>query len=71
MNWVQRRKREERGNTAPVAAGRSQWIEAVVDGGGGGLVVELPGGLILRISGRAEAGVAAELLRGPGYGRPC
>jgi transposase-like protein len=70
MNWVQRRKRD-RGNGAGVTSERGQWIEAVVEGGVGGVVAEVHGGLILRIGGRAEAGVAAELLRGLGYARTC
>lgn len=70
MNWVQRRKREQ-GNGASVTSERGQWIEAVVEGGAGGVVAEVPGGLILRIGGRAEASVAAEVLRGLGYARTC
>jgi hypothetical protein len=69
MNWVQRRRRERSENT--IAPGQSQWIEAVVEGSGGGLVVEVAGGMILRIGGRAEAGMAVEILRGLGYSRPC
>lgn len=70
MNWVQRRKREQRESGSPVT-GPAQWIEAVVEGGAGGVVVEVPGGLILRVSGRAEAGLAVEVLRGLGYARVC
>lgn len=70
MNWVQRRRREQ-SNDGGVTAERGQWIEAVVEGGGGGVVAEVPGGLILRIGGRAEAGVAAEVLRGLGFARTC
>lgn len=71
MNWVQRRRREQ-GSTDRRESSGSRWIEAVVEAGGTGCVVaEVPGGLVLRINGRAEAGVAAELLRSLGYGRPC
>lgn len=70
MNWVQRRRREQGGGVG-VTAARKQWIEAVVEGGVGGLVAEVPGGLILRIGGRTEAGAAAEVLRGLGYARTC
>lgn len=69
MNWVQRRKRERQGEDPSV--GRGQWIEAVVEGGQGGLVVEVPGGVILRVAGRAEASVAVEVLRAMGYCRSC
>jgi hypothetical protein len=70
MNWVQRRrrKREEEPAGDP---GSPRWIEAVVEGGSGGLAIEVAGGLSLRISTRVDAGLAAELLRGLGYGRPC
>lgn len=71
MNWVQRRRREQGGSDRS-ASSDSRWIEAVVENGGaGGVVAEVPGGLVLRINGRAEAGVAAEVLRSLGYGRPC
>jgi hypothetical protein len=71
MNWVQRRRREQ-GSVGRSSSNGSRWIEAVVeDGGAGGVVAEVPGGLVLRISGRADASVAAELLRSLGYGRPC
>jgi hypothetical protein len=71
MNWVQRRRREQREPAIPALAGRSQWIEAVVEGGDSALVVEISGGVIMRISGRAEAGLAVEVLRALGYSRPC
>ena len=71
MNWVQRRRREQ-GSANRDAPGDSRWIEAVVeDGGPAGVVAEVPCGLVLRINGRADATVAAELLRSLGYGRPC
>jgi transposase-like protein len=71
MNWVQRRRREQ-GSVGRSSSNGSRWIEAVVeDGGAGGVVAEVPGGLVLRINGRADASVAAELLRSLGYGRPC
>lgn len=70
MSWVQRRRREGGGNIA-VAGSEPRWIEAVVEGGGGALVVELPGGASLRLGGRPEVALAAELLRGLGYGRSC
>ena len=71
MNWVQRRRRERGGAVGGSCEG-SRWIEAVVeDGGACGVVAEVAGGLILRVNGRADASVAAELLRSLGYGRPC
>ena len=74
MNWVQARRRErcrmmENGR---VAAGSSPWIEAVVEGGdSGGLEVELCGEVRIRIGDRGRVGLAVEVLRGLGYGRPC
>jgi hypothetical protein len=72
MNWVQRRRREQ-GGQDQVASGDARWIEAVVEqeAGTGCVMAEVPGGLILRIMGRAQAAVAAEVLRGLGFGRPC
>ena len=70
MNWVQRRRREKEGEPADTV-GAPRWIEAVVEGGSGGLAVEVAGDLILRIGTKVDAGLAAELLRGLGYGRPC
>jgi hypothetical protein len=70
MNWVQRRKREQESGAGP-ASERGQWIEAVVDEGAGGVVAEVPSGLVLRINSRAAAGVAAEVLRSLGCSRPC
>lgn len=69
MNWVQRRRRERRDGNPKV--GREQWVEAVVEGGDSALVVEISGGVIMRLSGRAGAGLAVEVLSALGYGRPC
>lgn len=69
MNWVQRRKRERQEEGS--GEGGTQWIEAVVEDDDGNLVVEVPGGVVLRIGKRGQAGVAAEILRVLGYGRPC
>ena len=72
MNWVQRRRREQAGPVQKTSSS-SSWIEAVVeqDAETGGVVAEVPGGLVLKINGRAQAAAAVEVLRGLGYGRPC
>ena len=72
MNWVQRRRRERMQDPGSVAAaGPGQWIEAVVQDGRLGLVVEISGGVVMRIGSRADSEVAAELLRKLGYARAC
>jgi hypothetical protein len=70
MNWVQRRRRERQDGESK--AGREQWIEAVVGGGGSGLVVEVHGGVIMRVAaggpmrarrgGLARAGLRSAML---------
>lgn len=69
MNWVGRRKRERR-EKEPAGEG-TRWIEALVEGAGAGVVVEIPGGLILKIGSAADVELAARVLRALGYGRPC
>lgn len=69
MNWVQRRRRERADGDPQV--GREQWIEAVVEGNDTGVVVEAPGGVIMRVARLADAGLAGEILRALGYGRSC
>lgn len=80
MSWAQRRKGERKNPTGAatdrVKAERPglqtrQWIEAVVEDGGGNFTVEAGGGLMLKIGNEAEARMAAVILRGLGYGRPC
>lgn len=72
MNWVQRRRRERGASGSPqrVAA---QWIEAVVDSPAQGeaLIVELPHGVVLRVSGRVQALLASEVLVAMGFGKRC
>lgn len=73
MNWVQRRRRERKDEAAKGGQG-PQWIEALVEGnscGGTGLVIEVPGGVLVRVADRVQAGVAVEVLRGLGYNRSC
>jgi transposase-like protein len=70
MSWVQRRRRERGGEVAGPGP-EPRWIEAVMEGGNGALAVELAGGVILRLADRTEVTLAAELLRGLGYGRAC
>jgi|GEM_PF-655014 transposase len=80
MSWVQRRKveRPDSIGTAtdgvkPERAGfqTRQWIEAVVQDVRTSFVVEVAGGLALNIGSENEAKLAAVVLRGLGYGRPC
>ena len=68
MNWVQKRRRDRNEEAEPA---RQQWIEAVVEDVQTGLRLEIHGGLVLRVSNQAEAGVAATILRNLGYGRSC
>lgn len=80
MSWAQRRKGER---IAVVGAATDrvkperpgfqarQWIEAVVEEVGTNFVVEVAGGLALKIGNEGEARLAAVVLRGLGYGRPC
>ena len=71
MYWVQRRRRESQGSSAPA---EPRWLEAVLEPHeniGEGLVVEVPGGLRLIVKESAQARVAGELLRVLGFGQPC
>ena len=71
MYWVGRRRRERR--EAGQDGSRPQWLEAVMESegsAGGGLVVEVAGGLRL-IVGEGQVKMAGELLRVLGFGLPC
>lgn len=74
--WVQKRKRAPSKKTAPAkqaVAGR--WLEAVIGGseppesGKSGLVLELPGGIRMRVEDERQAVLAAAVLRQIGAGR--
>src|SRR5687768_11724989 len=64
--WIARRKRARAGDGSRAGEGAVRWLEAVVGGGSGdgaALVMHLPGGAHLEISGRRQAMLAAEVLR--------
>lgn len=84
-SWVQQRRRGRRGSAAmanpapPKAAAALRWVEATIQTNateqmGPPLVVELPCGARLQIGDRAQAILAAELLRAwaePRAAAPC
>ena len=61
-SWVQKRRRQRAGvqGGGPAAL---QWVEATAGLAGGVLCVQLPGGARMEIAGRAQAALAAELVR--------
>lgn len=84
-SWVQQRRRGRRGSVAvtdqaqPKTAAALRWVEATVETNateraGAPLVIELPCGARLQIHDRAQAILAAELLRAwvePKAAAPC
>lgn len=80
MYWLSERRRSvSRADAGSTGRAELSWVEAVVEdslGSGGGqsplLEIALPGGASLRVSNRAGAALAAEVLRHlGGSGRPC
>ena len=69
-SWVQKRRRLRAGadgagapGTQERGAGALQWVEAVSGAAGGVLCVQLPGGARMEVADRAQAVLAAELVR--------
>ncbi len=71
-SWVQKRRRQRAVEQTTRTAGKEQgsagfqWVEAMAGGGEQGLMVHLPGGARIEVTGRSQVVLAAELLRALG-----
>jgi hypothetical protein len=62
-SWVQKRRRQREAGAAAGQPATLRWVEAAVEAQGGGLRVELEGGVRIEIADEAQAKLAAVLLR--------
>ena len=65
--WLQERRREAKKVTTAEKAPAMEWVEAVVETGSGragegGLEIEMPGGVKMRVFDQASAGLAARIV---------